>query len=119
MGLYIAEGIAIIALVGIVYLMVRTYPMVREEKNAQQVEKRLAISSDTIYAWDKKILTFLEKGLRKSRVAILKVDHAVSQKLDTVKKKSEAHEKSSAGIFAELEKKIDEEKTDEEDNVVK
>ncbi|MCL5012102.1 MAG: hypothetical protein M1320_01635 [Patescibacteria group bacterium] len=117
MGLYVAEGIFILACAGIVYLLARAYPVAREQAQQEEQEsKRFHISSETIYAWDKKILTSLEKGLRRVRVAILKVDHAVSQKLDSVKKKTEAHEKNSLHVFAELEKKDEkeEETTDAE-----
>lgn len=110
MGLYIAEGIFILACAAIIYLLARAYPVAREQaEQAEQESKRFRISSETIYAWDKKILTFLEKGLRRIRVAILKIDHVVSQKLDSVKKKTEAREKSSLHVFAELEKKDEKE----------
>ena len=114
MGLYIAEGICILSCAGIVYLLVRAYPVAREyEKQIQSEEKRFHISPDTVYAWDKKILILLEKGLRKARVLLLKVDHTVSKKIDSVKKKSEAHEKSS-NVFEELEKKADNINVEEE-----
>ena len=114
MWLYIAKGIFIIALSGIVYLMIRTYPLVREQQEAEDaLTKKSRVTSDTIYAFDKKILVFIEKGLRKARVAILKIDHAVSKKIDGVKKKSEAREKNSLEVFAELEKKNEEKTSDE------
>ncbi|MFA7201531.1 MAG: hypothetical protein WC099_00815 [Candidatus Paceibacterota bacterium] len=106
MWLYITKGIFVVALAGIIYLIIRTYPLVQEEQEQEEsTTKKPQGASDTMYELDKKILVFIEKGLRKARVAILKVDHAVSQKLDTVKKKSRAHEKNSLEVFTELEKK--------------
>ncbi len=106
MWLYIAKGIFVAALAGIVYLIIRTYPLVQEQQQEEErATKKSHTTGDAIYALDKKILVYIEKGLRKARVALLKIDHLVSQKLDGVKKKSQAHEKNSREVFAELEKK--------------
>lgn len=108
MWLYITKGIFVVALAGIAYLMIRTYPLVKEQQeDEERATKKSHTTGDAIYALDKKILLVIEKGLRKIRVAVLKIDHMVSQKLDGVKKKSQAHEKDSREIFAELEKKDD------------
>lgn len=105
MWLYIAEGILVISLAGIVYFAIRTYPLAREQEQEMRTSRGGRVDWNAIYRFDMKLLVIFEKLLRKIRVFILKTDNVVSEKIDQVKKKSGDREGNGSHVLIELEQK--------------
>jgi hypothetical protein len=109
------EGIFVLSLAGIVYIVIRSYPIARiQEDDENHTTKGGRVDWNAIYRVDTKLLVVFEKLLRKARVFILKIDNEVSQKIDRVKKKSGEREGNGSHVLMELNKQNAEEKTEDE-----
>ena len=84
----IIELAMMVSLAAMLYILISILPRIDDSK-IQEVTAKISFHSLVGYLEraDEFILSFLEKGLRRARVVILKLDNVVTKKLGEFKKK--------------------------------